>query len=58
MGAQKRTISISKNVLETSRQIFTIFSAFWGGHSFDTLWKMWREFDGVLGEGVKFDASE
>jgi len=29
-GAQKRIISISKNFLETSRQIFAKFSAFWG----------------------------
>ena len=57
-GAQKRIISISKNFSETSRQIHEIFSVL-GGHPYDTLCKIWREFDeGGLGEGVKFDASE
>jgi len=29
------------------------------GHPYDTLCKIWREFDeGVLGKGVKFYASE
>jgi len=57
-GSEKNNFRFQKISQKLVVRFLRNFQRF-GGHPYDTLCKIWRGFDeGVLGEGVKFDASE